>query len=74
MNFSCYRNIFFPKYKMENYEKMEKIIAYLSEVETVIINFQDNDFDEQKMNRIDKIVSKTKIKTFVLRNLCYYME
>lgn len=43
-------------------------------METLIINFQDNDFTPQKMEMLDEVCSKSNNRTLVLRNLTYFIE
>lgn len=53
---------------------MLRIIERFGKVDTLIINFQDNDLTPQKMAMIDEICSKTNNRTLVLRNITYFME
>jgi hypothetical protein len=43
-------------------------------VDTIIINFQDNDLTPHKMAMLDQACARTQAKTLVLRNLTYFIE
>ena len=43
-------------------------------IDTLIINFQDNDIDVRKVQLLEETLLKSKIKKVVLRNLTYLME
>lgn len=45
-----------------------------SKVETLIINFQDNDLTAFKAMQLEEALEKSSIKRAVLRNLTYFME
>ena len=42
---SKYRNSFYPKYSFKEYELMVKAVERFNEVETLVINYQDNDIN-----------------------------
>lgn len=70
---NAYRSITYPKYRFDDYDTLVKIVERFKNVETLIINFQDNDIDKQKMERMDDSFSRTSIKTVVFRNLTYFI-
>jgi hypothetical protein len=64
----------YPKYKFDDYEALAKIIRMFSNVETLIVNFQDNDITTAKVALVEEALEKSRIKRVVLRNLTYFME
>lgn len=70
---SAYRRNNFPKYRFDDYETLLRIIDRFKDVETLIINFQDNDLTPEKMGRLDEACAKTFVKCLVLRNLTYFI-
>ena len=71
---TVYRRGHFAKYKFDDYPTLLRIIARFRKIDTLIINFQDNDLTSQKMAVLDEACVKTNINTMVLRNLTYFME
>jgi hypothetical protein len=71
---STYRCGHFPKYRFDDYPTILRIIDRFRKIDTLIINFQDNDLTPQKMAMLDEACAKTDINTIVLRNLTYFME
>lgn len=50
---------------------MVAIINKFADLDTLVINFQDNDITDQQMERLDKVLCESRIKNIVLRNLTY---
>lgn len=71
---SVYRRGRFPRYRTDDYATILRIIERFGKVDTLIINFQDNDLTPQKMAMLDEVCSKTNNRTLVLRNLTYFIE
>jgi hypothetical protein len=71
---SLYRRGRFPRYRTRDYATILRIIERFSKVDTLIINFQDNDLTPQKMAMLDEVCSKSSSRTLVLRNLTYFIE
>lgn len=74
MSTSAYRRRFFPRYAFKNYDILIRVIERFKNVDTLIINFQDNDLNEYVLNQMDEAFSQSTIKTIVFRNLTYFMD
>lgn len=50
---STYRKRFYPKYTFKDYDILIRAIERFNNVDTFIINFQDNDLNDFTLNKID---------------------
>ena len=74
MRTTWFRRRFYPRYSFDNYDTLAKIVERFKKVETLIINFQDNDLNMSKMKQMDEAFAASGIKTIVFRNLTYFMD
>ncbi len=51
---TCYRRKFFPTYVFNDYDTIVKLVRKFKRIDTLIINFQDNDLNLRKMELLDK--------------------
>jgi hypothetical protein len=50
---SVYRRRHFPRYRFDHYPALLQVIQRFSKVDTLVINFQDNDLTPHKMATLD---------------------